>query len=141
MRRLCILVFAVTYTLAAPAFAQECLHGPSESPDQKARRTEALRLARTVNNLQANQPGARARTFLRQIELPASPFAKGPDAQSEWFKKLNFAPGQDVMPGWELNLDVTPEGYWFAIKDKTDACGFRYISNQEGLIFSAEPIR
>jgi hypothetical protein len=102
---------------------------------------EALRVTRTVNNLQANQPGARTGTFLRQVELPSSPFATGTNGQSDWFKKLNFTPGQEVIPGWVLTLDVTQDGYWFAVQDKTDPCGFRYISNSGGLIFTAEPIR
>jgi hypothetical protein len=45
------------------------------------------------------------------------------------------------MPGWELKLDVTQDGYWFLIKDKTDPCGFAFISNTSGLIYTAEPIR
>jgi hypothetical protein len=141
MKRTCALVFAVACLWVIPAFAQECLHGPNETPDQKARRLDALHVARTVNNLQANQPGARTKTYLRQIELTSSPFATGPDGQTEWFRKLNFTSGQDVIPGWTLVLDVTQDGYWFAIKDKADRCGFRYISNHEGVIFSAEPIR
>lgn len=68
-------------------------------------------------------------------------FAKGPDGQSEFFNKLNFTPGQELMPGWELTLDVTQDGYWFMIKDKTDPCGFAYISNKMGVIYTAEPIR
>jgi hypothetical protein len=36
---------------------------------------------------------------------------------------------------------VTADGYWFMVKDQTDACGFAYISNQNGLIYTAEPIR
>jgi hypothetical protein len=102
---------------------------------------DALQVTRTVNNLQANQPGARTRTYLRHVELPSSPFAMGRDGQSDWFKRLNFTPGQEVMPGWVLTLDVTQDGYWFAVHDKTDVCGFRYISNQDGLIFTAAPIR
>lgn len=45
------------------------------------------------------------------------------------------------MPGWTLTLDLTPQGYWFMIKDKTDPCGFAFVSNQDGLIFEAQPIR
>jgi hypothetical protein len=141
MRRTCAFVFAVAFACVGPIFAQECLHGPNESPEQIARRRDALRVTRTVNNLEANQPGARTTTYLRQIELLSSSFASSPDAQNEWFTKLNFTPGHDVMPGWELKLDLTQDGYWFSVKDKTDACGFRYISNQDGTIFTAEPIR
>jgi hypothetical protein len=136
-------VLVLAYLLfASPALAsQQCLHDPNETPEQQARRREALTATRTVNNLQANQPGAATSTFLRQVELPTSRFAQGKDGQTDFFKKLNFTPGQELMPGWELTLDVTPDGYWFMIKDKTDPCGFAYISNKVGVIFTAEPIR
>jgi hypothetical protein len=123
--------------LGTPSFAQQCLHGTSETAEQAARRIEALTATRNVNNLEANQPGARNAVYLRQVELPSSPFAdKAPSV-----KKLNFTPGAELLPGWQLVLDVTQDGYWFIVKDKTDPCGFAYISNQEGLIFHAEPNR
>jgi hypothetical protein len=50
-------------------------------------------------------------------------------------------PGTDILPGWTLMLDVGFNSYWFMIKDKTDPCGFAYVSNQTGLIYTAEPIR
>ena len=123
------------------AYAQQCLHGPDETADQQARRREALTAARTVNNPEANQPGSRTGTYLRQVELPTSAFAKGPDGVTAFFRKLNFTPGEELMPGWRLTLDVTQEGYWFMIKDKTDPCGFAYVSNQQGVIYTAEPIK
>ena len=122
---------------------QQCGVGANPTPDQLARRKDALRATRTVNNLEANQPGSARKEYLRQPELPTSPFAaqqSGPSA--EFFKKLNFTPGEELLPGWELTLDVTAEGgYWFMIKDKTDPCGFAYVSNQNGVIFEAQPIR
>lgn len=123
--------------LAAPTFAQQCLHGATETPDQAARRKEALTATRNVNNLEANQPGAQNDAYLRHVELASSPFA----SRSETVKKLNLTPGAELLPGWQLTLDVTPKGYWFLVKDKTDPCGFAYISNQQGLIFNSEPIR
>jgi hypothetical protein len=46
-----------------------------------------------------------------------------------------------VIPGWQLTLDRTEGGYWFMIKGKTDPCGLAFVSNQQGVIFTAEPIR
>ena len=123
--------------LAAPTFAQPCLHGNTETPDQAARRNEALTATRNVNNLEANQPGAQNGVYLRHVELASSPFA----AKSSSVKKLNLTPGAELLPGWQLTLDVTADGYWFMVKDKTDPCGFAYISNQQGLIYHAEPNR
>jgi hypothetical protein len=51
--RACI-VAAAFAAVAAPAFAQQsCLHDTNESPEQAARRKQALQATRTVNNIQA----------------------------------------------------------------------------------------
>ena len=134
------LSIAVVLTLfASPAFGQQCLHGPDSSPRQKSRRTQAIGAARNVNNMEANQPGARGRKYLRHEELATSPFAQ--KQTNPAFTSLELTRGEEILPGWQLALDVTDEGYWFMIKDKTDPCGFALISNQTGLIYTAEPIR
>jgi hypothetical protein len=107
-------------------------------PEQQARRRQALGVARAVNTIQANQPGARERRYLRHEELASFPFG---EKQRELVRAFNFASNEEVLPGWELKLDVSPEGYWFMVKDKTDPCGFAFISNTAGLIYTAEPIR
>jgi len=123
-------------------YAQECLHGPKESAEQATRRREALTATRNINNLQANQPGSSKGLYLRYEELAASPYAsKMRESTNETVKRISLTPGTDVLPNWQLILDVTAQGYWFMIKDKTDPCGFAYVSNQVGLILSAEPIR
>jgi hypothetical protein len=123
-------------------YAQECLHGATENPEQAARRREALTATRNINNIQANQPGAAKGEFLRHEELSGSPFAaKMRESTNEIVKSISLNPGTDILPGWQLTLDVTRQGYWFMVKDKTDPCGFAYVSNQAGLIFKAEPIR
>jgi hypothetical protein len=116
-----------------PSYAQQCLHSGADTPEQTSRRREALGAARLVNTLQANQPGARQRQFLTHEELAAA--AKGVPPT------YRLAPGDDIVQGWRLRLDPTPNGYWFSIVDTTDPCGFRYISNEQGLILTAEPIR
>lgn len=123
------------------AYAQQpqCLHGANEPPEQSARRRDALHATRTVNNLEANQPGAANSLYLRQAELPSSPFMQR--TSDAFMKALDFTPGHDLLSGWTLTLETSENGYWFMIKDKTDPCGFAYISNTSGLIYSAEPIR
>jgi hypothetical protein len=136
------LVIAFSTTCVGTAFAQQCLHGPGEAPDQAARRREALTATRTVNNLQANQPGAAKRLYLRHVELITSPFAaEMRQRPNDVVKRMSLNPVDEILPGWKLTLDVTEQGYWFMIKDVTDSCGFAFVSNQEGLIFTAEPIR
>ena len=132
----CVLVSSVT------ALAQPCIPGAPLTPEQQARRKEGVRLTRSINNLEANQPGSRTKTYLRQEELGSSEFAKrATGATAELFGKLNFTPGEELAPGWLLTLDVTADGYWFMLKDKTDPCGFAYISNHDGLIYEAQPLR
>jgi hypothetical protein len=135
-----VLTFALAMSQTSPAAAQQCVAGASPTPQQMARRTQGLRATRTVNNLEANQPGSATMKYLHQSELPTSAFAAKSNAD-EFLKTLNFTPGEDLMPGWTLTLDLTPEGYWFMIKDKTDPCGFAFVSNQNGLIFQAQPIQ
>jgi hypothetical protein len=118
---------------------QACLHGPDETPPERARRRDALTAARNVNNMQANQPGASGKRYLRHEDLAGSPFAQ--TQTTPGFKALNLARGEEILPGWVLTLDVGDDGYWFMIKDKTDPCGFAYISNEQGVIYTAEPIR
>jgi hypothetical protein len=137
----CAIALALSCLSAAavPALAQPCLHGPDSGPEQRARRAQAVGAARAVNNMEANQPGARVGHYLRHEELAVSPFAQ--KQTNEAFKALNLTPGEDIVPGWQLTLDVTEDGYWFMIEDKTDPCGFSLISNTSGLIYTAEPLR
>ena len=140
MRRLSVLTFVMGLLLVpASGFAQQCLHGPDETPEQKARKREALQATRQVNTLQANSPNGRQGTYMNQTELAvyyADLAKKQPSANP-----LIFDPASEIIPGWQLTLDKTEKGYWFMIKDKTDPCGFAYVSNQAGTIFTAEPIR
>lgn len=142
MSRLGFLVGAILLVQASASSAQPCTPGAPATPEQSARRREGVRIARTINNLEANQPGARSRKFIAQADLATSPFAaQATGAQADFLRQLDFTPGKEIMPGWTLTLDVTAEGYWFMIRDKSDPCGFTLVSNQAGLIFEAQPLR
>lgn len=135
-------MIALSAVSVGPAYAQQCLHGAGETPEQAARRRDGLTVARTVNNIQFNRPGARDGTFLGHADLATAPFAQGINlSTNEALKHISFSPDTDILPGWKLTLDVTQAGYWFMVKDTTDLCGFAFISNQSGLIFNAEPLR
>lgn len=54
---------------------------------------------------------------------------------------LDLTPGNEILQGWQLTLSTTERGYWFMIKDTTDPCRFALISHQEGIIYTAQPIR
>lgn len=126
----------------SPAQAQSCAADRTLTAEQTARRRQGVVLARTVHNLQINQPGAGARKFLAQQDLGTSPFMTRLSGEAGEFRNsLNFTPGADVLPGWELKLDVTSGGYWFLLKDKTDPCGLTFVSNQDGVILQARPLQ
>ena len=137
-KTLAIMVVVLTVAIGTP-HAQECLHGARESPEQAGRRTEALNAARTINNIQANQ---KTGSYFRHEDLVSAPWAvQMRQSASGLAKRISLLPGTDILPGWTLMLDVGFNSYWFMIKDKTDPCGFAYVSNQTGLIYTAEPIR
>ncbi len=119
--------------LASRSEAQQCVHGDGETAEAAARRREALQAARVVNTAQWSQPGARSGRFLSHAEL-AGAAASAPAT-------IRLEPGQDIVPGWRLTLDATAKGYWFAIADTTDPCGFAFVSNEVGKILRAEVIR
>ena len=61
-------------------------------------------------------------------------------AGSDIVSQLSMAPGEDIVPGWKMTLDLTEHGYWFIIVDATDPCGFAFVSNQTGLVLTAMPL-
>jgi hypothetical protein len=141
---MCLSVLPLVASAVAPQSpaARQCLHDGSETAEQKARRLEALTATRNINNIQANRPEARDRQYLRQDQLAAAPYAqKMKNSTSEVDRRISLNPIQDILPGWKLTLDPTEGGYWFMIKDTTDACGYAFISNQNGVIYTSEPLR
>jgi hypothetical protein len=125
--------------LAAPGAAKvqpaaQCLHyGGQETPENRDRSVAALAAARAINTGQAAfaaKQGA-GRKYATREELQSFVDAA----------RYNLSPGAEITPGFKLTLDAFDRGYWFEIVDTKDACGFRYVSNQSGLILAAQPIR
>ena len=102
-----------------PPLAQNCLHGPSETTAEAARRRAALNLARLVNTTetQAHQQG---HTYYVLSDLPG--------LQSE-------------MNGFKVQLSTDGASYAFSVKDTLDPCRFAFFSDQDGVIYSGTPIR
>ena len=62
---LCLMWLSIGGTAMLPAAlaqAQECGISANPTPEQLARRKDALRATRTVNTLEANQPGSARKT-------------------------------------------------------------------------------
>lgn len=131
MLTLAILLTGMLHSAAptAQTLNSVCLHEPaSETPDQASRKKSALGLARTINSAEAAYR-ATFSTYGPLEDLVHGNFVKPAPATGEY------------VTGFKLRLDLTNQGYWFSLADTTDPCGFRFISNQDGLIFMAEPIR
>ena len=139
--------------LSGTGFAQTCLHEGAESPEQQARRQLAISAARAINTLQH-----RSRKIEKgDLKLTMSPVFQAMQQLSLLPKDqvpqignppvpLSFATDADMIPGWRLKLELTTirgvsQGYWFIIRDTTDPCGFSIVSNNDGIIFSANPLR
>ena len=142
MAKKSMLIAMMVAIVAAPAFAQQCLHDAGETPEQATRKRAALTATRTINNIQFNRPEAATQVFLRHEELAGAPYAaQMKTSQNPAVQQISLSPGTDILPGWRLTLDVTASGYWFSVKDTTDPCGFSFISNNSGLIYTAYPLR
>ena len=130
-KRTAALTIVLSTLSLGTGYAQQCLHGSGETAYEAARRRQALTATRTINNIQSNQPGVTSGLYLRHVELAGSPYATGmPESTNETIRRISLNPDADVLPNWQLTLDGTQNGYWFMIKDRTDPCGFAYMSNQ-----------
>ena len=114
-----------------PQADSACLHAAGqETPAQRDRSVAALGATRAINTAQSEYSRKNKRYATRED------LAGYLDTV-----RYNLTEGNDIVPGFRLTLDRTETGYWFEVADRTDPCGFRYISNQNGLIVVAQPIR
>lgn len=139
LRRLGAVALAAAFLTPSLAAAQQCLHGADETPEQKTRKRAALNAARGIHNLQIHRRAAGERKVLDRTEMAAR-YAEDP-AITRSPDPLNLDPADDIIPGWQLAFDRTEQGYWFMVRDSADPCGFAYVSNEKGLIYTAQPIR
>jgi len=118
-----------------PVFVQpaaQCLHTPGqETPAERQRNVGALSATRTINTAEAAYAASNNGRYATREQLAGLVDAS----------RFNLQEGAEILPGFKLTLDVGDKGYWFEIVDTTDQCGYRFISNQQGLIFTAYPIR
>lgn len=124
-RHLCALgiviaVLSIPVKLQPPMMAQQpaCLHGPHETPDQLARRRLALTWVRQINTFQIHGL-----------------------ANAKTYQPLSAFPEIQTPAGFSTQLIINTMGYAVSIKDTLDPCLFAYFSDQEGVIYSAQPIQ
>lgn len=135
-------LFIVMIALPPLAMAQECLPDRVPTTEQQLARRDAVRAARLVNTAQANHARSAERKYLTQAELQTWLGSQRVGTSVEdLLARLDFRPGAELIKGWEFTFSLTNAGYWFVIKDKNDPCGYSIISSQDGIIYTAEPIR
>ena len=122
------MLFLTAFALAATLQASPpCLHsGGNERPEQAARRRTAVQVARLINSAEgtyASHHGGKYGDLSTLIDTDS------------------IGAGNIAAPNFSVKLDLTEKGFWFSIADDEDSCGFRVISNENGVIFQAEPIR
>jgi len=123
---LAALVFILTPSLSTRGAAQpaqlrpRCLHGSAEQPNQRARREQALRMARQIN--QAESAGS------------AQP------AQPRNYRPFDQLPNLPPTPqGFRLQFYTDGPTYTFSLKDTVDACQYAIFSDQDAGIYEATP--
>lgn len=95
-----------------------CLHDSAEGQTDRARRSEALLLARAINA----KEGALAQ-------------------QTRRYHQLSDLQGLPQVPaGFELRLYAETSGYVLSLKDVKDSCHYALFSDQSGWIYEKSPI-
>lgn len=105
-----------TFTQSAQV-PPRCLHGPSEQPDQRTRREQALRVAQQIN----------------RAENAGVTLIPGPRRNYRPLSQL-----ENVSPapvGFRVQLDTDGRTYTFSVKDTLDACNYAIFSDQNSLIY------
>lgn len=116
---LAVILGAGLMTITPSAAQGTCLHGPGESPEQAARRRQAVGFARQVHNAQLKAHQS-TRAYLSGEQISST--SKAPE-------------------GFEFRLSSDAGGYAFSVVDKSDPCRFGYFSNEQGLIYKGEPLQ
>ena len=115
---LAIVMFAAVMLTATISPAQICLHGPTESPDQRLRRNAAIRFVQQVNDAQ-ERLRVQNRKFGRLDELSV---------------------GASAPAGFVPRLTADDWSYSIVLKDLFDDCGFMIFSDQDGVIYEGHPV-
>ena len=86
-----------------------------------------------------------AQVARRRVAIVGARQINTAEAQS-WATNRRYAPrseltGVSVPEGFEAQISTDGTSYTFSIKDLQDACKFAVFSDQQGLIYTATPLR
>jgi hypothetical protein len=105
---------------------QRCLHGQDEQPADRARREQAVRVARQINRAENTA----------SLRGPSQPRSYVP-LDDPRIASIGIPPAPD---GFKLRFYTDSESYAFSLKDARDRCGFAVFSDQDGRIYAALPM-
>lgn len=134
---LAVLILSFTPALAV---AQSCLHDNSESPAERDRRREALTAVRIINTTEAILKMSGRYGPLEELSLSIAPMRSDGGPMGTVARKLNFS-GPELLPGWRVQLVAIEQAYAISLRDTRDPCGFGYVSDQNGVIYTSYPIQ
>ena len=97
-----------TRSFAQPAqVPPRCLHGPSEQPNQRTRREQALKMAEDINRAENAGP---------TLGIPG---------QRRTYRPLDQLPNVSPTPaGFRVQFETDSATYAFSLKDTLDACHY-----------------
>ena len=90
-----------------------CRHDARSTEADRARRTQALTVAKAINSAQADAV-RRTQAYQPLSSLPSLP---------------------DVSEGFTVKLYASEDGYMFAVKDTLDPCHFAIFSDTAALLY------
>jgi hypothetical protein len=94
-----------------------CLHDDRERPSDRARREQALSLAKAIHEAQGTA-AERARLYVALHELRGLP---------------------STPKGFDLRLHTDGRGYIFSLKDSLDPCRYGIFSDEAGIVYEKAP--
>jgi hypothetical protein len=106
---------------ARPQVPPACLHGPSETPVQQARREQALALAQQLNRAENAAPAV--------VPTPGRTYRP--------LEQLQNVP--PTPAGFKLQFYTDGSTYTFSLLDTRDACHYAVFSNQNQWLYEATP--
>jgi hypothetical protein len=117
----CAVVVTTLLAVAPPSDSRQLPCLSSASPEQRSRRSDAVRYVRLINSLQVQQ-FARSKRYADVTIIS---------------NQLQSAP----PPGFDLQLVSMPNAYALLLTDGTDPCGSALVSSNAGLIYEAQALR
>lgn len=102
----------------SPAQSTDCASNAPLTDAQIARHRSAVNVARQINTAEAQQ-----------------------SSKTKRYVPLSELAGVTVPEGFEAQVSTDGESYMFSVKDSVDPCKSAVFSDQNGLIYTATPLR